>query len=242
VPFTPSHAAAVLPFLRTPLPASALLIGSMTPDLPFYLPVAFPWATHTALAVVTTDVLLGLVAWAVWHALLAEPALAAAPASLRGRVPGPSPGLGTRLSSAGRIGWTLLALAVGVATHVLWDEFTHPRRWGPVHVPLLAEQWGPLAGYRWLQYATSVLGGVVLLVWFVRWWRRTPPRPGVRRPGVRWAWPLLAAVGGTVGAVAAFPAPDPGAAVFAGATYGGGAALGVALVLAAAWQVRHRHG
>jgi hypothetical protein len=41
VPFTPSHAAAVLPFLRTPLTASALVIGSITPDLPFYLPVEF---------------------------------------------------------------------------------------------------------------------------------------------------------------------------------------------------------
>ena len=56
MPFTPSHAAAVLPFLRTPLPASALVVGSITPDLPFYLPVGFPWPTHTALAVLGTTV------------------------------------------------------------------------------------------------------------------------------------------------------------------------------------------
>ncbi len=54
MPFTPSHAAAVLPFLRTPLPASALVIGSIAPDLPFHLPVDFPWRTHTAQAVVTS--------------------------------------------------------------------------------------------------------------------------------------------------------------------------------------------
>ena len=242
MPFTPSHAAAVLPFLRSPLPASALVIGSLTPDLPFYLPVEFPWATHTALAVVTTDLLLGIAAWAVWHGLLAEPALAAAPLSLRGRIPGPAPGLGARLASASRVGWTLVALAVGAATHVAWDVFTHPRRWGPEHIPLLAQNWGPLPGYRWLQYGTSVVGGAVLLVWFLHWWRRTPSRPGGHRPGVRWAWLLLAAVGVVVGARAAFPAPDPGAAIFAGATWGGGAALGVAVVLAAAWHVRHRNG
>ncbi|HEY0126505.1 MAG TPA: DUF4184 family protein [Blastococcus sp.] len=240
MPFTPSHAAAVLPFLRTPLPASALVIGSITPDLPFYLPGGLPWPTHTALAVVTTDLLLGFVAWALWHGLLAEPALAAAPASLRGRVRGPTPGLAARLATATRVGWTLLALVVGAATHVVWDEFTHPRRWGPEHITALAEDWGPLPGYRWLQYATSVLGGVVLLVWLVRWWRRTPLRPGIRRPGVGWAWLVLAVVGGVVGGVAAASAPDLGAAVYAGATRGGAAALAGAVLLAVVWHVRHR--
>ncbi|MGY1801907.1 DUF4184 family protein [Blastococcus sp. SYSU D00922] len=240
MPFTPSHAAAVLPLLRTPLPASALVIGSLTPDLPFYLPGGFPWRTHTALAVVTTDVVLGLVAWVVWHGLLAEPALAAAPAGLRGRIPGPPPGLRTRLASPARAGWTVTALAVGAATHVLWDEFTHARRWGPAHIQVLAEDWGSAPGYRWLQYASSVLGGVVLLLWLVRWWRRTPPRPGVRRPGVRWAWAVLLAVGGSIGAVAAAGAPDLGAAVYEGATSGGQAGLGVAALLAVAWHVRHR--
>ena len=88
MPFTPSHAAAVLPFLGTPLPASALVIGSVAPDLPYYLPVELPWDTHTASAVVTVDLLLGALAWVVWHALLAEPALAGAPGALRSRLTG----------------------------------------------------------------------------------------------------------------------------------------------------------
>src|ERR671913_177951 len=82
---TPSHAAAVLPFLRTPLPASALVVGSITPDLPYYLPGNPGLFTHTATAVVTTDLALGALAWAVWHAVLAAPALAASPAGLRAR-------------------------------------------------------------------------------------------------------------------------------------------------------------
>ncbi|WP_205730092.1 DUF4184 family protein [Blastococcus sp. TF02-8] len=32
MPFTGSHPAAVLPFLRTPLPASGLVAGSLAPD------------------------------------------------------------------------------------------------------------------------------------------------------------------------------------------------------------------
>ncbi|MCA0145941.1 DUF4184 family protein [Blastococcus sp. LR1] len=60
MPFSGSHPAAVLPFLRTPPSASALVAGSLAPDIPYYVPLDLPWRTHTALAVVTTDVVLGL--------------------------------------------------------------------------------------------------------------------------------------------------------------------------------------
>ncbi|MGY1732216.1 DUF4184 family protein [Geodermatophilus sp. SYSU D01045] len=59
MPFTGSHPAAVLPLLRTGLPASALVAGSLAPDLLFHLPVDTGVRTHTALAVVSTDVVLG---------------------------------------------------------------------------------------------------------------------------------------------------------------------------------------
>jgi hypothetical protein len=240
VPFTPSHAAAVLPFLRTPLPASALVAGSIAPDIPFYLPFALPWPTHTATAVVTIDVLLGLAAWALWHGVLAEPAVRAAPAGLRARVTAVPLGLRTRLSSVTRVGWTLAALAVGAATHVALDELTHRRRWGPETFPLLADQWGVMPGYRWAQYALSILGGIVLLAWVALWWRRTPARPS-GPPGHRWPWILLTAVGGVTGFVASLQADDLGLAIYDAATWGGGTALAVATVLAAAWRIRHRH-
>src|SRR5689334_21985437 len=154
MPFTGSHPAAVLPFLRTPLPASALVIGSTAPDLPFYLPLPQWYATHTWLAAVTTDLLLGLLAWALWHGLLAGPALATAPAALRGRLDGRVvPGIAGRLTSARQGALVVIALVLGTATHLGWDEFTHARRWGAEHVAALAESWGPLPGYRWLQYA-----------------------------------------------------------------------------------------
>ncbi|MBB3085053.1 DUF4184 family protein [Geodermatophilus sabuli] len=240
MPFTPSHAAAVLPFLRTPLPASALVIGSMSPDLPFYLPVPVPVPTHTALAVVTVDVALGALAWTVWHGLLAPPAVACAPSAVRARLTGLRLGLRPRTATVPAVVWTLLALAVGAATHVLWDEFTHARRWGPTLLPVLADQWGLLPGYRWLQYLGGLVGGLVLLAWLARWWRRTPARPAAARPAARWVWALLVVVGVATGGAAALTAPSPGSAAFVGATWGGGSALAVAVALAAGWHARHR--
>jgi hypothetical protein len=238
VPFTASHPAAVLPLLRTPLPASALVAGSIAPDLPFYLPVPIPWATHTAVAVVTVDVLLGGLAWALWHGLLAAPALATAPAGLRARLPGIRLGVRCRLAGPPMVAWFLLALATGAATHVLWDEFTHPRRWGTELFPVLDQSWGLLPGYRWLQYVTSLVGGLALLLWLVRWWRRTPARPVSAQPATRWVWLLLVTIGAVAGGTAAVRSPSIGAAAFVGATWAGGAVLVAAVVLALGWRVR----
>jgi hypothetical protein len=240
VPFTGSHPAAILPFLRTPLPASALVIGSMAPDIPFYLPFDPGLRTHTAVAVVTTDVALGALAWLLWHGLLAAPALAVAPSGLRRRLANVPLGVRSRLVSARAVLLTAVALALGAATHVLWDEFTHAGRWGPEVVPGLLETWGPMPGYRWLQHISTLLGGLVLLGWFALWWRRTPVRPTPDRRGSWWPWALLVGVSGGVGIAAAVGARDFGEAGYDGATWGGGAAAAVAILLAAGWHVSRR--
>jgi hypothetical protein len=41
---------------------------------------------------------------------------------------------------------------VAPATHVFWDAFTHPGRWGPVHIEWLRTEHSGLLGLMWLQY------------------------------------------------------------------------------------------
>jgi uncharacterized protein DUF4184 len=244
VPFTGSHPAAVLPFLRTGLPASALVAGSLAPDLPFYLPGRPDWPTHGALGIVTVDVVLGAAAWALWHGLLAAPARAAAPAGLRRRVRPPA-GLRARLSSVRAVAGVLTALAVGAATHVGWDQFTHWWGWGTRHVPALTAPVGSALGEDWYgydvaQHASTLAGAVVLAGWLLRWWRRTPSRTDDLH-GTAWVvWGGLLALGAVVGVAAALRAPGLLEAGFAGAT-AGGAVMAVAAGLAAvAWHARRR--
>jgi hypothetical protein len=278
VPFTASHAAAVVPLLRLGLPASALVIGSMSPDLPyfvpvhlggFYLPVDLGGPTHTAWAVVTLDVVIGALAWAGWHGLLAAPAQDAAPAPLRarlaGRVAGGAdcrvagepdsrvvgrvrPGLRHRAGTPRELLAVYAALAVGAATHVGWDEFTHPGRWGTTHVPALAAVWAGMPGYRWAQYGSGLAGAVVLGAFAGRWWRATRPSPGPRTAtsGRRRAVVVAsaAAVAGVAVPVAvrsALAADGLRAAGFAAVTRGGAACLAVAVLLAAAWHAQQAH-
>jgi hypothetical protein len=240
VPFTASHPAAVLPLLGTPLPASALVIGSMAPDVPYFVFGRPVGDTHTALAVVSTDLLIGAAVWLVWHGLFAGPALAAAPAGVRARLDGRvRVGVPVRLRSARDAVLAVLALVVGAATHVLWDEFTHGEGWGPAHLGVLRTGAGGLRGYDWAQYGSGVLGALVLAWWLRRWWVRTPPAPvPPSGPLARWVWPALLALAAVVGAIAAIGQPDLGSAGFAGATRGGFAAAVAALLLAAGWHLR----
>lgn len=171
MPFTPSHVAAILPLrgrMSGALPFAALAIGSMSPDLPYYLPGVrgLSALTHTAWAVPSLDVVLGLVAWLLWRWL--APALKElAPVAIQQR---------WRLPSERPRWWgVLLALAIGAATHVLLDEFTHVGRFGATHLAVLAASYpSPLGssweGYRWAQYLLGAIG-LGILAW-VGW--RTP--------------------------------------------------------------------
>lgn len=233
MPFTPSHVAAVLPLSRTPLPASALVIGSISPDLPYYLPRAQGWETHTACAVLSGDLVIGLAAWALWHGLLCAAVVHLAPRWVRARLhERVVVGLAPRLSTSRGVLLVLAALAVGAATHVAWDEFTHPGRWGAVHVAVLGRVWAGLEGYRWAQYGSGVLGAAVVAGWTRRWRRRTPASPVPARPRSPLVWSALVGAATIAGTFSALEVPGVRAAAFAGATTGG-ATLLLGLVLTA---------
>jgi hypothetical protein len=189
VPFTGSHPAAALLLSGTPLPLTALIAGTVAPDLLYYLPFSPGWPTHEAAGVVTVDLLLGGAAWLMWHGLLAAPAVAFAPDSVRARLVGRVElGLRARLGSVRDVVLVLAALAVGAATHVVWDEFTHRDRWGAEHLPVLASSWDGVPGYRWLQHGSGLIGAAVLVAWMIRWWRTTEPEPIRSRPVAPLIW------------------------------------------------------
>src|SRR3954452_3740797 len=122
MPFTGSHPAAVLPFVRTALPTTAVIAGSMAPDVPVFFSGGPDYVqTHTVLGVLSIDAVLAGLMLLVWHLLLAAPARAAAPAALRARLPRPE-----RAAPDFPLGY--LAVIVGGLTHIGWDEFTHGNR------------------------------------------------------------------------------------------------------------------
>ena len=242
MPFTGSHPAAVLPLFRLGLP-SALVIGSMAPDLPYYLPIpVHSELTHSATGIVGVDLLFGLLSFAIWRLLVEPLAIAVAPVGLRRRLPEPPPPRSWRWQPGDlRRGLVLVfSLLAGATTHVLWDEFTHVGRFGYRHLSWLADLHGPLAGYRWAQYGSGVFGLLVLGLAVIHWWRTAPvadsPRAGLpQRPAfVVLACVALATLGGASAGAAAAVLRDQGLrrALFLIATWGGGAGLAAVLLCA----------
>ncbi|MFI7094548.1 DUF4184 family protein [Streptomyces lydicus] len=181
MPFTLSHVAAVLPAVRRtgaargPLVASGLVAGSLAPDMTYYADSVVPGGmefgavTHSLRGVLTVDVLVTVALVGGWL-LLREPVLALLPAAWRGRVYGLARGRPWQPRSVSEFGALagrfVLSAVLGAATHVVWDAFTHPGRWGTRLVPGLGGTAGGLPVSTYLQYGTSVVASVAM-VWFL---------------------------------------------------------------------------
>lgn len=167
MPFTVSHAAAALPFLRTPLPIAALVIGTMAPDLPYFLPLGVPRDfSHSLLGVVTVDLVVGALLLVAWVAQLRAPVLDYAPAWLRSRMPA---------REVASIPLVVVALIAGALTHLAIDTVTHEGSLDAV-LPFMALEVGPYSVANYVHFVVSAIGAVILAAWVRRWVARTQPR------------------------------------------------------------------
>ncbi|MCX4525322.1 MULTISPECIES: DUF4184 family protein [unclassified Streptomyces] len=188
MPFTLSHAAAVLPAIRRtgrargPLVASALVLGSFAPDTFYFLDavvegvMGYGEFTHSLTGVVTADAALTAALVACWL-LLREPLVALLPPAWRGRVHTLVRGEDWRTRRLPSLAlWFYLSAVIGSLTHVIWDSFTHLDRWGTNALPDLGR---PLAFglplYTFLQYGSSALAACAL-AWFAGTALRRLPR------------------------------------------------------------------
>ncbi|GAA4004149.1 DUF4184 family protein [Allokutzneria multivorans] len=171
MPFTLSHPAAVLPLLRGPFVPAGLVAGAVVPDLPYFLGALgvsstsaqdwygplLPNATQTHSLwglLIDLPFALGLVA-VFW--LLRAPITALLPAGMC--LPEPR---------SRHVGWLLVSVLIGVASHLLWDALTVS--------PLLQNG------------STAV--GLVAVAWYL--WRHRArlrsSKPVFRlRPALRWS-------------------------------------------------------
>jgi len=202
-----SHVAAVLPLRSRFLLPSGLAVGAMVPDVPLFVPLSDRPTTHSLLGAVTWDLGMGLVLLAVFHSLLKRPLVALCPGPLRDRLAPVADGLTRR-----RLLWAAVpSLLLGTATHLVWDNLTHLKGVSGEVLPGLTVHGGTHPVYGWAQNASSVLGGLALVVWVPWWLRRASAVPSEGVPGrVRaavLAGSLLAAGAGA--AVAVFVRATP---------------------------------
>lgn len=185
MPFTVSHAAAAAPLqwaARRRLILSALIIGTFTPDMEYFIFLETRRTLgHSLPGLIVMDVPIGLVMLFLWHGFLKRPFALLAPASVSTRIHalarepfawGP----------AARFAEIVFALWIGALSHVAWDSFTHWWGYFPRHFPILRETVlvvgsNHIAACRLLQYVSSLFG-----LAFITWWAARAIRPLPRAP------------------------------------------------------------
>lgn len=188
MPFTFAHPAAAIPLLR-PLgrygSLSALIFGSITPDMAFIVPLALAREqTHGLAALLTFCLPAGVLAYVLFHALYKLPIIALLPACITERL-APS----TLRFPRATLPAVLISLLCGALTHLVWDAFTHPDT--PVvmalpwlHAPVVALGAYHVFGYTLLQHAGTLIGLTLLASWTLTWLTRTPAAPAPGLPGL----------------------------------------------------------
>jgi len=230
MPFTFSHPAAVLPLRRRfkSLQTVPLIIGSVAPDLPYYVPARvnhvtpswlyhFTLDTHTFSGAFWADVPIGMVTLLLVFlfrrplTVLLSPRARAlcllSVAHFRGQP----------------LHWVLapFAILVGTWTHLLWDSFTHDngfmvRRVAALSAPVtIGSYTGTMCHV--LQYVSSVAGLLILAIWYRRLSTPTvePPGGSTLSLSARTVMlVLLCAAAAAAGAYRAFQAAMDGATTY----------------------------
>jgi len=213
MPYPFAHPAAVLPLIgpmgRSAVP-SALVIGSIVPDLWYFVPALARDVSHSAAGLVLFCLPTGLLLYVVFHVLLKQPLTALLPRSAAGRL---APFAAQRLPARPWLA-VLLCLLVGAATHLAWDAFTHEEGAIVQAFPALQGQLFAIGGYpvrvfQLLQHASTLLGTAFVAGWVGQRLRRLPPgdypfgMPSTTRGFIVGA--LLAVAAGWAAAEAALP-------------------------------------
>lgn len=154
---------------------SALVVGCFAPDFEYFLGIHGGFG-HTLTGIFVFDLPLALAVLWLFHRYAKEPLAACLPEGTRERLHLHPLSIG----SVSRFAMILVSILAGIATHILWDSFTHPRYWLYAHWHFLSDTIRiPLFGDRpWFavfQYVSSVLGLLVILLWWIQWQRKTPP-------------------------------------------------------------------
>jgi len=186
MPFTLAHPAAALPFRKTRLVLSAVIVGSMAPDFEYFLRLAPQGRySHSLPGLFLRALPVALAVLWLFHRRARFAIVRLLPNCVQQRL------VCSDFSFGNLRRFALLALSVmvGAFTHVLWDSFTHRRSWIVRHWPLLQREvvisW-PIHRAVFvcilLQHLSGLIGMGILALWFAAWFRRTPPVHAVEAP------------------------------------------------------------
>jgi len=201
VPFTPTHALAAIPLnwlWSRNATFSSLVIGTMVPDWPLYVPLSPTYGvTHSLPGLFSSCLPIGFALAVFFHLALKRALFELLPDGLKGRVfryvDVPS-----ILQPATLLG-IAIAVVTGAASHIVWDAFTHGGAWGVALIPelnqtIISAGGVDLPAYMVLQHGFTLLSAPLFVLIFLAWYRRSEVRaiPAARlAPPAQRLWQVI---------------------------------------------------
>lgn len=167
MPLTIVHPIAVYPFKRWGLPLSALVIGSIAPDLE-YLAYLAPVSkvSHTLVGLFLFCLPAGLIFLWIFHRIWKQPILSQLLVT-QSKVEEIETTDYFSFLPLRRFTTLCIAILLGAMTHLIWDSFTHQYGWMVLHIPALStlvfqNQYGALPLFKLFQHSSTGFGFIIL--------------------------------------------------------------------------------
>lgn len=187
MPFTLAHPIAAAPVWlcsKRKLNLPGLLVGSMIPDIEYFIALQ-PSRTigHTLTGILIQGLPCSIALLLITRYILLRPFLALLPQGLAQRFPLPS----SHFSFPPLVLLNIMvSIVLGAVTHLIWDGFTHDGGWFVTQSTLLQSQLGSLPTYKLLQYGSGIFGVFALLLWLSIWLKQSQYRNHIETLAFHW--------------------------------------------------------
>lgn len=166
MPFTVSHSALVLPFLKNKkLSATALIVGAMSPDFEFFFKMTTQSEfSHSFLGIILVDFPLSFIVMFLFHKIIKKPLIENSPIYFQ-----------IRLQDLKELNWiyyfknnifiVLISLFLGAVSHLFLDSFTHLDGYFAEQIPFLSLAFYSIHLTDIAQYLSSVIGLIFISIY-----------------------------------------------------------------------------
>jgi hypothetical protein len=197
MPFTLSHSAAVLPFLRSKyFSATGLIIGTMAPDFEYFFRMNVQGIYgHTLLGILYFDLPVSFFLAFLFHGVVKKNLIDQLPVFFQARFQAVR---NLNFPAYLKDHWMffIISVVIGTLTHIAWDGFTHQRQFFVQALPQIYE--GRSISFMGVDYplwyalqAISTVVGGIIVAWYVL--RMKPEDGEYNRPRVGY-WLALAVI------------------------------------------------
>ena len=175
MPFTFSHPAIILPFLKNKkLSATALIVGSMSPDFEYFFRMKMQSEiSHTLSGIFLIDFPLGFIVMFAFHEIIKPPLIDNSPLFFQ-----------SRLQELKEFNWVkyfnsavftvLISFFLGAVSHILWDSMTQWDGYMVQRFSFFNVEVFSIPLYKIAQHASSIIG----LSWILFYIYELPKKNG----------------------------------------------------------------